>query len=385
MDPLRQRLADREARHLYRRRRKVEASAGVEVTLDGRTLLAFCSNDYLGLRDHPDLVDALRAGADRWGVGAGSAHLVAGHTSAHQALEEELADFLGRPRALLFSTGYMANLGVVSALAPRGVVVEDRLNHASLLDGARLAGARLLRYRHASVEAAAERLGGRSGALLVTDGLFSMEGDLAPLPGLAALAREHEATLMVDDAHGIGVLGDQGRGTLELQGVEREVPVLVGTFGKAFGGFGAFVAGDEVLVETLIQEARSYVYTTAPPPALAEAMRAALRRVREDHWRRERLREHVRRFRRGVAALGLELLDAETPVQALILGEPERALRWSRWLEEAGLLVGAIRPPTVPEGSARLRITFSAAHTAGQVDCLLQALAACRDREEEAG
>jgi 8-amino-7-oxononanoate synthase len=341
-------------------------------------MLAFCGNDYLGLANHPDLAAALQRGADQWGLGSGAAHLVNGHSAAHHALEEELADWLGRPRALLFSTGYMANLGVVSALAGRGVtVLQDRLNHASLLDGAQLAGARLRRYAHADAAACARLAADTAPGLIATDGVFSMDGDLAPLPGLARVAADQGAWLMVDDAHGLGVLGREGRGTLDHLGLgTAEVPILMGTLGKAFGSFGAFVAGDEDLIETLIQRARSYIYTTATPPALAEATRASLAIVRRDHWRRERLAALVRRLRDGVRRLGLPLGDSETPIQPLIAGSTARALAWSQALEDAGILVTAIRPPTVPEGTARLRITLSAAHSAEDVDRLLGALAA---------
>ena len=352
---------------------------GPELVVDGRPMLSFNSNDYLGLASHPEVITALQRGAERYGAGSGAAHLVSGHGAAHQALEEELADFTGRPRALLFSTGYMANLGVISALLGRGdEVFEDRLNHASLIDAGILSRARLKRYAHADVDALLKLLRARhgGGALVVTDGVFSMDGDIAPLAALAEAARRHDAWLMVDDAHGLGVLGEQGRGSLDHLGLGRDdVPVLMGTLGKAFGTFGAFVAGSEELIETLIQQARTYIYTTALPPALAEATRASLRIAREDEWRRQRLRELVGRFRAGAEQLGLPLMDSVTPIQPLLAGTAERALAWSRRLEEQGILVSAIRPPTVPEGGARLRITFSALHTDGQADRLLEALA----------
>jgi 8-amino-7-oxononanoate synthase len=311
--------------------------------------------------------------------------LVTGHSAAHQALEEELADFTKRPRALLFSTGYMANVGVISALAGRGdQVFEDRLNHASLLDGALLSRARLRRYAHADPQALSGMLEGQlseecNARLIATDGVFSMDGDLAPLPDLACVAERTGAWLLVDDAHGLGVLGEEGRGSLDHMGLEQaEVPILVGTLGKAFGTSGAFVAGGEELIETLIQRARSYIYTTAPPPAIAEATRESLRIARRESWRRERLRELIRRFRVGAAALGLPLMDSGTPIQPLVAGTAEQALSWSRSLEAQGILVSAIRPPTVPEGSARLRITFSAVHDERDVDRLLDALARLR-------
>ncbi|HEY5790724.1 MAG TPA: 8-amino-7-oxononanoate synthase, partial [Gammaproteobacteria bacterium] len=279
----------------------------------------------------------------------------------------------------LFSTGYMANLGAIAALAGRGdSVVEDRLNHASLYDGARLSGARLLRYAHADAAALDARLAdaGAGRALVATDGVFSMDGDVAPLPELAAACRARGARLLVDDAHGLGVVGPGGRGSVALHGLDGDaVPLLVGTLGKAFGTFGAFVAGSEELVETLIQLARPYIYTTALPPAVAAATRVSLRLAGAEAWRRERLRALVERFRAGAAALGLELMPSATPIQPLLFGDSARALAASRFLEQRGLLVTAIRPPTVPEGSARLRITFSASHDAAQVDRLLEALA----------
>jgi len=323
-------------------------------------------------------VAAFRRGLDDYGAGSGAAHLISGHSRAHHALEEELAAFVMRPRALLFSTGYMANLGVVSALLGHGDrVFEDHANHASLLDGARLSGARLLRYRHRDCADLEQRLldAPAGERMVATDGVFSMDGDLAPLPGLARLAAAHGAWLLVDDAHGLGVIGPGGRGTAAHFGLDQaQLPVLMGTLGKAFGTFGAFVAGGEELVETLIQAARTYIYTTASPPALAEATRAALRLVREEDWRRARLQGLVRRFRAGAVQLGLELADSLTPIQPLIIGEADAALRLSEALRTRGILISAIRPPTVPPGSARLRITFSATHTEAQVDRLLDAL-----------
>ena len=379
MQDLAVKLDRRHQAHLYRRRRLVGSPQGPELTVDGRTLLTFCSNDYLGLANHPEVIAALQRGAADWGVGSGAAHLVTGHSAAHHALEEELADFVGRPRALLFSTGYMANLGVISALVGRSdTVFEDRLNHASLYDGCLLSRARLRRYPHADTATLAADLAGVPGGqvLIATDGVFSMDGDLAPLRELAALARERAAWLLVDDAHGLGVIGPEGRGSVAGAGLSvSDVHILVGTLGKAFGTFGAFVAGSEDLIETLIQDARSYVYTTAPPPAVAEATRTSLRVARREGWRREHLAGLVARFQAGAERLGLPLMPSQTPIQPLIAGSAERALALSSALERAGILVSAIRPPTVPEGSARLRVTFSAAHTEAQVDRLLEALA----------
>lgn len=378
MNSLRDALERRRAEGLYRSRRVTEGAQGPELIVDGRRLLAFCSNDYLGLAADPRLAEAMNRGVARYGVGSGAAHLISGHSKAHHALEEELAEFTGRERALLFSTGYMANLGVISTVVSRGdSVFEDRLNHASLIDGALLSRARLRRYPHADVEALAAQLqsGEDTRRLVATDGVFSMDGDVAPLAQLASACKTGNAWLMVDDAHGIGVTGPQGRGSVAAAGLgQDDVPILMGTLGKALGTSGAFVAGSEELIETLIQQARSYIYTTAMPPAVAEATRESLKIVATEEWRRERLQGLVTRFRHGAKKIGLELMDSETPIQPVLLGSSERANRWSEAMLREGILVGAIRPPTVPEGSARLRITVSSAHTASQVEALLAVL-----------
>jgi 8-amino-7-oxononanoate synthase len=378
-DALQGELDRRRAEHLYRARRVVDGPQGPLLKVDGRELLGFCSNDYLGLAADPRLAKALCNGARRYGTGSGAAHLVSGHSSAHHALEEELAAFTGRERALLFSTGYMANLGIVAALTGRGdQVFEDRLNHASLIDGGLLSQARFKRFAHADVASLDEQLAkaAQGRKLVVTDGVFSMDGDIAPLAGLARSCAAHDAWLLVDDAHGFGVLGEGGRGSVDAAGLdEGQVPILMGTLGKAFGTSGAFVAGDAVLIETLIQQARPYIYTTAAPPALAEATRVALRIAETEQWRRERLVTLVSRFRREAAGLGLQLMASSTPIQPILAGSAERALAWSQALEAAGILVTAIRPPTVPAGTARLRITFSAGHSDDQLDRLLDALA----------
>ena len=372
-------LEERRARHLYRSRQVLDGPQGVTVQVEGQRYLSFCSNDYLGLANDPGVVAAFHKGLDEFGCGSGAAHLITGHSRAHHALEEELAEFVQRPRALLFSTGYSANLGVMASLLGRGDrVFEDRLNHASLLDAAHLSHARLLRYRHNDMQELAGRLAASTDAerLVATDAVFSMDGDSAPLTELASLASEHDAWLMVDDAHGLGVLGPQGRGSVAAAGLGvSDVPILMGTLGKAFGTFGAFVAADEALIETLIQNARTYIFTTAPPAALACATRAALQRVRQDDWRREQLHRLVERFRQGAAQLGLQLCESHTPIQPLLVGDAERALQLSEALRERGILISAIRPPTVAAGSSRLRITLSAAHSETDVDRLLEALA----------
>ena len=378
MKNLSEALVARKQNNLYRSRPVIEGPQGVETRIDGASYLSFCSNDYLGLANHPRVIAAFRQGLDEYGAGSGAAHLITGHSRAHHRLEEELAGFVQRPRALLFSTGYMANLGVMQALLGRGDrVFQDHSNHASLLDGARLSGARLVRYRHADVDGLASRLGAATGGeyLLATDGVFSMDGDIAPLSALADVAGRHAAWLLVDDAHGLGVLGPQGRCTVAQAGLGlSQVPILMGTLGKAFGTFGAFVAGSEELIETLIQAARTYIYTTASPPAVAVATSAALKLVVKEDWRRERLAALVQRFRAGAGQLGLGLSHSHTPIQPLIIGDAGAALRCSEALRGQGILVTAIRPPTVPDGTARLRITFSAAHTEAHVDRLLGAL-----------
>lgn len=375
---LKAQLAEREQASLYRHRQVLESSQGVEVRLDGRSYLNFSSNDYLGLASHPQVIEAMVEGAHRWGAGSGAAHLVTGHSVPHHALEEELAAFTARPRALLFSTGYMANLGVVSALLGRGdTVFEDRLNHASLIDAGILSRAKFQRYHHVDAGDLLARLqrSASGSRLVVTDGVFSMDGDLAPLPELVEASQQADAWLMVDDAHGLGTIGATGRGSLEVYNLDSAaVPILVGTLGKAFGTFGAFVAGNETLIESLIQQARSYVYTTALPPAVAEATRASLRLVQTEGWRKEKLRALVNRFRQGAGELGLPLMDSFTPIQPLLLGDATRALSVSQRLRKQGFLISAIRPPTVPEGTARLRITFSALHEEAHVDRLLTAL-----------
>ena len=375
---LQQQLDVRKVQSLYRMRRTASSPQGVELEVDGQHYLSFSSNDYLGLANHPQIIEAFQQGLSRWGTGSGAAHLVTGHSAAHHALEEELADFLGYPRVLLFSSGYQANLGVHQALLGRkDSTLHDRLNHASLLDGAKLSGAKLLRYGHTDVNALERRLSEVSSGriLVVTDGVFSMDGDIAPLSAIANECRCGGATLMVDDAHGMGVEGAEGRGTVSGFGLSPlEVPVLMGTLGKAFGVSGAFVAGSEALIETLIQQARTYIYTTATPPAQAEATRKALQLVREGEDRRQHLQQLIARFRSGATALGLNLMHSVTPIQPLLVGDSAAALQRSRQLQKSGILVAPMRPPTVPEGGARLRITLSANHTFEQVDRLLGAL-----------
>lgn len=374
-------LAQRKEAGLYRTRRQITGPQQPILTSDGRPLLSFCSNDYLGLANHPANIDALRNALPDTGLGGAASHLICGHHDAHHELEQRLARFTGRSAALFFSTGYMANMGVISALAGRGdTIFSDRLNHASIIDGCILSRARVRRYAHGDVAQLETMLAQTPGhKLVVTDGVFSMDGDVAPLKALAQVCREHNALLVVDDAHGIGVLGPQGRGSIAAQGLsEADVPVLIGTLGKAVGTSGAFVAGSAVLMDYLVQKARTYIYTTAMPPAIAVATRASIDLIERDDERRQHLQSLIERFRLEASALGYELMPSQTPIQPIMVGDNWSALELSRALEERGLLVTAIRPPTVPEGEARLRVTFSAAHSQSDLDRLLQALSECR-------
>lgn len=360
---------------LWRRRESRTSPAGPWVEVGSERLLTFSSNDYLGLANDPRIVEALCAGARRYGVGAGASHLLGGHTRAHHELEEELAAFVGAPRALVFSTGYMANLALLTTLGGRRqTVFEDRRNHASLLDAARLAGSECRRYRQ--VEDLAERVRGTEGGLIVTDGVFSMDGDIALVPALLTLAKTAGLGLIVDDAHGFGVIGPQGKGTPAFHGLAYD-PVLVhmGTLGKAFGVFGAFVAASADIIEALIQKARPYIYTTALPPAVAAAAHASIEIARLEEYRRVHLTARIQQFRDGARALGLNVLPSHTAIQPLILGTSEQALQASAHLRSRQLLVSAVRPPTVPVGSARLRIALSAAHSTDDVARLLEGLA----------
>ena len=362
---------------LTRQRVTLEGAQSVRPVIDGKRVLSFCSNDYLGLANHPQVIEALRDSADNNGVGAGASHLITGHHAEHQALEQELAEFVGAERALVFSTGYMANLGVLSALADRDTTLfQDKLNHASLIDGGLLSRASFKRYPHGDLQQLKTMINerGRQRALIATDGVFSMDGDRAPLKALAVLCNEN-TLLLVDDAHGFGVLGQQGAGSLEHAGLRPTGSiVLMATLGKALGCFGAFVAGDRLIIDALQQFARSYIYTTATPPALAAATRAALVVHRQEDWRRQRLADRVEQFTTEAKALGLPLGESNTAIQPVILGESAAALAASQQLRDQGMLVTAIRPPTVPEGSARLRVTFCAEHTEKDVQRLLLAL-----------
>ena len=380
--------ADALAHDLVRSRRVVTRRDGVRMEIDGRWLLNFCGNDYLGLAQQFQVVDAVQGAAARDGIGGISSHLVCGHHVAHEALEREVADWLEVPRALVFGSGYAANLAVQQALLGEGdTSVQDRLNHASLIDGARLAGCRLRRYPHGDAEGALRQLRTvpDGAAMLATDGVFSMDGDVAPLRQLALVARVQSALLYVDDAHGVGVLGPGGRGSVAEArlGVD-EVPLQLVTLGKALGGYGAVVAGDVDLIEHLAGTARPYIYTTALPPPQAAAALAAVKLARREHWRREKLAALVQRFRDGMATRGFDLPESTTPIQPVPCGDNARALDMAARLEVDGFRVAAIRPPTVPEGRARLRVTLCAAHGEDQVDALVLALARARDHADAA-
>ncbi len=369
-------------RQLFRTRRVVQSPQGREIDVDGHTLLNFSSNDYLGLASDPRIAEAFQAGIKTWGTGSGASHLISGHTAAHSALEEELAAFVGRPRALLYGSGYAANVGVINALLSVGdQVFEDRLNHASLLDGGWISRADFHWFEHRDLGQLrcliSDQVERPCRRLIVSDGVFSMDGDQCLLEELVALARQTDSWLQIDDAHGIGVYGERGQGTVDPKRYStQDVPVLIGTLGKSFGTAGAFVAGEDALIETLIQRSRNYIFTTAMPAALACATSRSLEIVENESWRRARLKSLVRRFQEGLSALNLPVPKSSVPIQPLLLGGTDQTLQVSRSLEAQGCFVVPIRPPTVPVNTSRLRITFTAAHTEADVDRLLEALSA---------
>ncbi len=381
---LQQALVDRQSLDLYRYRRTLNSPQSTEIDLEGKRLINFCSNDYLGLASHPDVIKACKQGLDSYGVGSGASHLVVGHSHAHHALEEELADFTGRARALLFSSGYLANVGTLTALlGKQDHVFEDKLNHASLLDGGLFSGARFRRFPHLDERKLAKLLSeqkAEGSSFIVSDGVFSMDGDCAKLPQLIELASSYKAQLMIDDAHGFGVLGTKGGGIVQHYQEagftinEDTLSVLIGTLGKAFGTQGAFVCGSETLIETLIQTCRPYIYTTALAPAMAEATRCSLKLLQSETWRREKLQAMIKQFREFCERFEYPLTESGTAIQGLMIGDASRTLQVSKLLEAEGIFVSAIRPPTVPRGTARLRITFSAAHSQEQLEALLKAL-----------
>ena len=381
------RLEELDAAGLIRRRRVLDGPQGAHVHIQGKPCLAFCSNDYLGLANHPALVSAARRGAAMYGVGAGASHLVCGHSAPHEEVEAALADFIRLPRALYFSTGYMAALGTIPALAGRGdALFSDALNHACLIDGTRLSGADVHVYPHmdlAALEHALARCPNRQ-KLVVSDAVFSMDGDIAPIPEMLALCEHYDAWLLLDDAHGFGVLGEAGRGVLSHFNVQSPRIVYLGTLGKAAGVSGAFIAGDGSVIEWLLQRARTYIFTTAAPPLLAVATLESLRLIELETWRREHLAALIMRLREGFAGLPWRLLPSATPIQPLIVGDNRAVVALSEALLEQGIWVPAIRPPTVPAGTARLRISLSAAHGIEDIDRLLHTLHSLANRQHAA-
>ncbi len=386
LDEFPARIAALDHAHLRRQRRVVTPESGARMSVNGQSLLAFCSNDYLGLANHPTLVQAACAGAQAYGVGAGASPLVSGHSAANEALEQELAAFVGLERALYFYAGYATNIGIIPALVGAGdAIFSDALNHACLIDGARLSRAQIHRYAHADLAALERELAQSSAArkLVMSDAVFSMDGDSANIAGLLTLCERHDALLLLDDAHGFGVLGPQGRGSLAQAGLygpkaSRRV-LYMATLGKAAGVAGAFVAGDDALVEWLLQKTRSYIFATAAPALLASALRVSLQVIEQDDWRRTHLQRLVARLRGGLTA-GLQgsrwqLSESQTAIQPLLIGPNDEALAVMEGLRLRGIWVPAIRPPTVPEGTARLRIVLSAAHTEADVDQLIDTLA----------
>ncbi|MEC9375598.1 MAG: 8-amino-7-oxononanoate synthase [Pseudomonadota bacterium] len=373
-------LKEREASGLYRHRRIVSSAQGRELVINGKKLLNFCSNDYLGLANDNRIKTAFQAGVNQWGVGSGASHLISGHTAAHKELEAALAEFTFRERSLLFTSGYAANIGSINALiGPGDYAFEDRLNHASLLDGGRLSGARFSRYQHRDLEDLNNQLKRReknkTRKLVISDGTFSMDGSICDIAGTAKIAAKHQAWLMVDEAHSLGVTGDSGCGLVNPRHFNsNDVQILIGTLGKAFGTQGGFVAGSEELIETIIQNARTYIYSTALPASIAVATIESLKIVTTETWRREKLQELIRQFREGAKRIGFDLIDSSTPIQPIMIGDSKTASKLSESLEKNGIFASAIRPPTVPKDSARIRITLTAAHTDKDLQHLLNTL-----------
>ena len=370
-------LAALDAQHLRRKRRVVEAKDGPHLRVDGRAMLSFASNDYLGLAQHPVLIRAAQEAAAQYGVGATGSAMISGHEAPHEALEHELAAFVGHPRALFFGSGYLANVGLVPALVGRGdAVFSDALNHACLIDGVRLSRAESHIYPHNDLATLAQQLAGSHAErkLIVTDAVFSMDGDIAPLAGLLALCDQHDAQLLIDDAHGFGVLGPEGRGTAAHLGLRSPRLIHMATLGKAAGCAGAFVAGEADTIEWILQRARTYIFATATPAMVVEAVRASLRVIAAEGWRREQLARLIARLRAGTRGLHWQHPASATAIQPLLIGSNEDALAVMAALDAQGLWVPAIRPPTVAEGTARLRISLSAAHSVADVDRLIHAL-----------
>ena len=364
--------------HAYRSRMVSESPQQAHQVLNGKKVINFASNDYLGLANHPKIKQAYQQGVDSWGVGSGAAHLINGHSQAHQQLEEALAEFTNRPRALLFSSGYSANLALLNSLYDKNCTLyQDKLNHASLIDAGLSSAATFKRYKHKDTQHLQTLLQAKqtSQHAIITDGVFSMDGDIAPLNKLASIAQQHNAELVIDDAHGFGVLGKTGAGSCEHFALTAEqAPVYMATLGKAVGCYGAFVAGSETLIETLINQARNYIFTTATPPALAEAARESLNIIQSESWRRDKLNDNIQFFKNLSQQKGLETIASDTAIQPIIIGDNERLLYIKQQLFEKGFLIGAIRPPTVPKGTARIRITLTAEHEQKDIQVLLDLL-----------
>ena len=371
------RLHSRKSKGLYRDRLILEGSQGANVSIAGQDYLSFCSNDYLGLANHPELIEAVCKGVQQYGVGAGASHLIIGHHTSHHKLEEMLADFTGFPRALLFSSGYMANAGVVSALVGRGdEIYSDKLNHASLNDAAMLSHAKWIRYPHLDLAILENRLSVSQAKckLVMTDAVFSMDGDIAPIAELLGLCEKYNAWLLLDDAHGFGVVGNEGQGIVSHYGLSSPRIIYMATLGKAAGVSGAFIAGQEVVIETLIQYARSYIYTTAMPPLLSYALLKSIELIRREGWRRRKITKLTEYLKNNLKFLRWTLLPSDMPIQPVIIGENREVMQVRNELQNKGILVPAIRPPTVPKSSARLRISLSAAHSIKDVERLATAL-----------
>jgi len=371
-------LLQRKSQQLYRTHRITESPQQARMCIDGKSVLNFSSNDYLGLANHPDVISSFKKATNQYGVGSGSAHLICGHSKAHQQLEEALAEFTGRERALLFSTGYMANLGTLNSLTEKGdTIYADRLNHASLVDGALLSRAKNKRYQHNDITSLARQINSQpqGNGMIVSDGVFSMDGDIAKVHHLAQIAKKNHLWLMIDDAHGFGTLGATGGGLLQQQQLgQADVPILMATLGKAVGTAGAFIAGSEELIEYLIQTARSHIFTTAMPAAIAAATLTSLNIIQKEQWRREKLQQLIKYFKQAATQYGITLMPSDTAIQPIMLGSSEKVVAVSQRLLEQGVLVSAIRPPTVAVNSARLRVTLSVSHSEAMIDELLLGL-----------
>ncbi len=378
----RQKLEELKAQHQYRQCGISDSPQQLEMIINGKKVLNFASNNYLGLANHPKIRQAFIDGIKKWGSGSGAAHLINGHSKAHQRLEEELAEFTGRPRALLFSSGYMANLAILGALYNKHFTLfSDKLNHASLIDASKACAANSKRFRHGNLQHL-QQLWHKADTpyrAIITDAVFSMDGDIAPLQDYLKLLNSGQDEIMIDDAHGFGVLGKQGAGTCEQLGLSpQQIPVYMATLGKAAGCFGAFVAASEEIIETIINFGRSYIFTTASPPALAQACRLSIQLIKSESWRREKLQENIHFFQQYSQKLGLTILNSSTAIQGVIISDNKKLLQIKAQLFNKGFLLAAIRPPTVPQGTSRLRITLSSEHKTDQIKVLLDLLARLR-------